>query len=403
MSELYPPTFTDYFLLDPPLLADPYPLYARMRASDPVQWENDMNMWVLTGYAEVSAGLRDARFSVDRVPDGSQFPPEMAPYQATFAFISRQMLFRDAPDHTRLRGLVSKAFTPRMIATMRASIQQIVDDLLDQAQAQGQMDVIRDLAYPLPTTVIAGMLGIPQADRDQFKRWSDDFAAFLGTAETTAMDGMMRSIDELVAYFRAHIPTRTGNEQDLLAALLAAEEQGDVLSETELFANIILLLAAGHETTTNLIGNGLYALLRHPQHLQPLRDDPTLMPAAVEEFLRYDSPVQFTSRIATTEMTLGQHTIQAGQEALFSLGAANRDPAQFAEPDVLDVTRRDNKHVAFGFGAHFCLGAPLARLEAQIAFATLLQRFPALHLLDETPPYLPNAAFHGLQTLPVGW
>ncbi len=403
MSTASQSTFADLFFMDPALIADPYPMYARLLAENPLYFDANLGMWVLLGYAEVSAGLRDPRFSAQRIAGADELPPEWAAAQPLLEYLARQMLFRDPPDHTRLRGLVSKAFTPRMIETMRGEIQGIVDDLLSVVQARGEMDVIRDFAYPLPTTVIARMLGVPERDNDRFKHWSDDFAEFLGTPQMDAMERFGQSMQEFTDYLRALIPTRQGDEQDLLAALLHAEENGDTLSETELLANIILLLAAGHETTTNLIGNGLYALLTHPDQLQRLRDDPSLIPSAVEEFLRFDPPVQFTSRIAKEAMTIGNQEIAQGYEVVFALAAANRDPAQFPEPDTLDVGRRDNRHVAFGFGPHFCLGAPLARLEGQIAFATLLDRLPHLRLREEAPPRLANAAFHGFQRLPVAF
>lgn len=396
------PGFLDYFQLQADLIADPYPMYDRLRANDPVQLDANIGVWVLTRYAEVSAVLRDPRFSAERLTITEPLSPEWQMMKPAFDFISLQMLFRDPPNHTRLRGLVSKAFTPRIIETMRVTIQGLVDDLLDAASERGEMDIISDLAYPLPTTIIAMMLGIPAADRAQFKRWSDDFAAFLGTSWTSAVEGMLRSMGELTAYFHDFIPRRRGDEQDLLAALLNAEDQGVKLTQDEVLSNIILLLAAGHETTTNLIGNGTLALLRHPDQWQRLQAQPDLIPTAVEEFLRYDSPVQFTSRIAKEDIALGGQTVRRGQEVMTVLGAANRDPAQFPDPNRLDIGRRDNKHAAFGFGGHFCLGAPLARLEGQITFATLVRRLPNLRLADGAHlSYLANAAFRGLKSLPV--
>jgi cytochrome P450 len=401
MTAHHPASFADFFFMDPALVADPYPIYSRLLAQGPIGFDPDINTWVVVGHAEVSAGLRDPRLSAQRMPDGDDLPPEWAPAQPILALVSRQMLFRDPPDHTRLRSLVSKAFTPRMIEQMRADIMGIVDGLLNTAQAKGGMDAIADFAYPLPTTVIARMLGIPEADNDRFKRWSDDFATFLGTPQMDVIPRLGQSIAELTAYFQALIPTRRGDEQDLLAALLHAEEHGERLSETEVLANIILLLAAGHETTTNLIGNGLYALLTHPKQMQRLRDDPALIPTAVEEFLRFDPPVQYTTRIVTQDLTIANERVPAGREIFFALAAANRDPAQFADPDALDVGRRDNRHVSFAFGPHFCLGAPLARLEGQIAFAELLRRLPAMRLLEDAPPHMANAAFHGFSRLPI--
>jgi cytochrome P450 len=397
-------TLMDFLMLDPELIADPYPMYKHWREREPVQWAPGSNAAVAWRYADVSAVLRDARFSADRMPDGSDFSAEYTSLGPTFALVSSQMLFRDPPDHTRLRGLVSAAFTPRMIEHWRGTIQTQVESILDAALAAGGMDVIQALAYPLPTTVIAMMLGIPPEDRADFKRWSDDFALFLGTNLAEAADALMQSAMELIAYLQKHIARRTGDEDDVLGAMLRAREGEDRLSETELYANIILLLAAGHETTTNLIGNGTLALLRHPDQWQLLRQNPALVTTAVEEFLRYDSPVQFTSRLAKVPVMLGDVEIPAGVEVMTILGSANRDPAQFPDPDEVHIDRRENKHVAFGFGSHFCLGAPLARLEGQIAFEALARRLPEhLTMLDAHPPRLGNAAFRGLESLRVAW
>jgi cytochrome P450 len=393
-------------LQDPAVRANPYPLYRRLLTEDPVHWEETPPRWVVTRYADVVGALRDPRMSAARLVAAKDLLPEeewdrLGPVVRS---VGRQMLFVDPPDHTRLRGLVSKAFTPRRIEQMRGRIQQLVDDLLDAALARGELDVIRDLAYPLPATVIIDMLGVPRDEIALFKKGSDDFAAFLGTflLNPEAARKVLEGIAELLDYFRRDVASRRARPgDDLLSAMIAANEQGDQLDEEELFANSLLLLAAGHETTTNLIGNGTLALLRHPDQLRHLRDDPTLLPGAVEELLRYDPPVQMTSRMAREDLALGGKAIAKGQRLSLFLAAANRDPAQFRDPDRLDVTRPELRNASFGYGIHFCLGAPLARLEGEIALGTLIRRFPNLRLEIDTPEWHDSVVFRGLKRLPV--
>jgi len=320
--------------------------------------------------------------------------------------LSRQMLFLDPPDHTRLRGLVNKAFTPRRVDVLRPLIQELVDDLLDRAAAAGGMDLVADFAFPLPAIVIAGMLGVPPEDRDRLKGWSYDFGALIsGTplSEEQAMQAQL-GVLSMVAYF-ADIADqrRSAPRDDLLSALLAAEEQGDRLSTEELLVNCLLLFAAGHGTTTHLIGNSVLALLAHPDQLARLREDPALIVGGIDELLRFDGPVQVTGRNATEDLEIDGTRVTAGQHVTMVLGAANRDPLRFSEPDRLDLGRRDIRHVAFGHGIHFCLGAALARLEGQIALGTLVRRFPTLRL-DTTPEALPRMqgiVFRGVESLPV--
>jgi cytochrome P450 len=316
---------------------------------------------------------------------------------------SNWLLFKNPPDHTRLRGLVHKAFTPRMVEQMRGTVQSITDGLLDRVQANGAMDLIADLAYPLPVTVIAEMLGIPEQDRDTFHHWSDALGRSLDlTDDPTVYQRAALAATEFTAYLRELAARRRAEPtQDLLSALVAVEEAGVHLSEIELYATCALLLIAGHETTINLIGNGTLALLQHPDQLRLLQQEPSLMRNAIEELLRYDSPVQMTSRVALTDVEYQGHTFRQGQQLSFMLGAANRDPAAFDQPNTLDIRRKKNLHLAFGNGIHYCLGAPLARLEGQIAFETLLRRLPNLHLATETPVYRDNYLLRGLETLPV--
>jgi len=391
----------------PEYAVNPYRLYHRLREIDPVFWDEKLDCWVLTGYSDVVAALRDARFSAQRfVTDSDWMPPEMvealgAPMRA----LTRQMLFLDPPDHTRLRGLVSKAFTPRVIEGLRTHIQQIVDDLIDKALAQGQIKFIEDFAYPLPAIVIAEMLGVPAEDREVFFKWTNDFGTILEGAELTQeeMVQAFMGVSEFIGYFKQIIAQRsTQPKDDLIQAMITAEEGGSMLSEEELLGNCILLLAAGHGTTTHLLGNGTLALLRHPGQYQLLKEKPDLLPLAVMELLRYDGPVQVTARKATADLTIRDKKIEAGQKVLISLGGASHDPAQFAEPDELDIQRIENRHLAFGHGIHYCLGAPLARLEAEIAFGTLMRRLPNPRIENEAEAeFFPGMVFRGLNELPI--
>jgi pimeloyl-[acyl-carrier protein] synthase len=381
---------------------DPYPAYRLLRERDPVH-QMPMGAWVLTRYDDVAAALRDSRLG----RAGSEVMLA-AVYGAGNEDIPMppSMLFRDPPDHTRLRSLVSRAFTPRVVEGLRARIGEIVDHLLDRSQERGRMDVIADLAYPLPVTVISEMLGVDPGDHEAIKQWSADIArgldALVMPSDPDLVQRASRGRRELGEYFRRLIPERRRQpRQDLLTLLIAAEEQGDRLTEGELLSTCVLLYVAGHETTVNLIGNGLYALLRHPAELGRLRVQPDLLPAAVEELLRYDAPVQRTVRIAHEDVELGGRHIDKGSLIVPVMGAANRDPAHFPDPDRLDIGRRENRHVAFGYGIHFCLGAPLARLEGQIVLAHLLRRFPQLALLTERPPWRRSFTLRGLQALPV--
>jgi cytochrome P450 len=395
-------------LYTPEAMQNPYPVLERLRAEAPVARGVNPPRWVLTRFADVDAALRDQSWIVggQRIANLIRIrPPEVrAELQPLFDAIANQMLFSDPPDHTRLRGLVSKAFTPRVVQRLRPRIEQIVDDLLDPAVERGSLDVVHDFAYPLPAIVITEMLGIPPAERDQFKAWSDDFATFLGnTHGKPEIDRRAhRSIDEAGTYFQSVArQLREHPADDLLSLMVTAEEQGDRLSGDELLANAFLLLAAGHETTTNLIANGLLALLQNPDQLRRLRDDPALIATAVEEFLRYESPVKLIVRAAPSDLEVDGHQIAKGEVVLFHLAAANRDPEQFSEPNQLDVGRKPNPHLAFGLGIHFCLGAPLARLEGQIAIGRVLERFPNVRLTAETVEWQPNPTFRALKALPV--
>jgi cytochrome P450 len=386
----------------PEFHADPYPFYRRLREQDPVH-QTPMGFWVLTRYDDCVAVLRDQRYGREEF---QQMLSAVYGDETEKPALPRSMLFRDPPDHTRLRALVSKAFTPRTIEVMRGHIQEIVDRLLGRALAQGGMDVIEDLAYPLPVTVICEMLGVPVDDHASIRGWSSDIARSLDAiglpSDQSIVDRGRVARRALADYFRGLVPVRRARPRaDLLSGLLAAEEQGDKLTEPEVIAMCLLLFIAGHETTVNLIGNGLLALLRHPDQLARVQTDPGLVPNAIEELLRYDSPVQRTARMTTTEVELAGHRLGKGTMVVTALGAANRDPAQFAEPDRLDVTRRDVRHISFGYGIHFCLGAPLARVEGQIALGTLLRRAPGLALAESSPEWRESSVLRGLKRLRV--
>jgi len=388
--------------MDPEFVADPYPTYHQLRALDPVH-QSPLGFWVLTRYEDVVAALRDQRFGKEAL---AAFVAERFGLPVPGAGLS--MLDRDPPHHTRLRGLVSKAFTPRVVEVLRPRVQDLVDGLIDAVADQGSMDLIDDFAYPLPVVVICEMLGVPVEDREHFRRWGLDIARGLDSImlppDSEVARRSMSSRSELSDYFRRLIAERRkAPRADLLSGLIAAEEAGDKLNEEELLATCILLLVAGHETTVNLIGNGTLALLRHPDQLRRLREDPGLIGTAVEEFLRYDGPVQRTARIPSEDVTIGDRTIPEGDLVMPFIGAADRDPAQFPEPDRLDIGRADNRHIAFGWGIHFCLGAPLARVEGQIAINTLVRRLPELALATDKPEFRHSLTLRGLARLPVAF
>jgi cytochrome P450 len=387
--------------------SDPYPTYARLREEDPVHLREGpgLRCWWLTRYQDVAAVLRDPRFSARRVPSELSAPGAHERIRRLGELLSHMLLVHDPPDHTRLRGLVGKAFTPRVAERLRPRIESIVDGLLGAALARGtgRMDAIRDLATPLPVVVIAELLGVPTRDQMRFKRWSDDIAVVMdGTVRGAGLPRAAESAGELCEYLRAIFAARRRDPQgDLVSGLVAARDRGDSLSEEELVATCVLLLLAGHETTTNLIGNGLLALLRHPEQLGRLRREPRLAAAAVEEVLRYDPPVQSTSRRPHQDVHWRGQLFEAGVELDLILAAANRDPAVFADPERFDLGRADNRHLSFGHGAHFCLGAPLARLEAEVVFERAARRLPQLKLECEEPARRPGFVLRGLASLLV--
>jgi pimeloyl-[acyl-carrier protein] synthase len=398
-------TGVSYNLLSPKVQADPYPVYREMRSKDPVHWSELARAWFLTQYAETVSVLKDSRFSVDGTQQKSNERmgyklDERSPLRR---INKRWMLFVDPPDHTRLRGLVNRAFTPKAVEGLRPKIQELVDGLIDQVQARGHMDIVHDLGDPLPAKVLAYLLGLPAEDSAVLKPWAD--VVGMGIDPILAPDVVARInavILEAGAYFEYHIEQRRKNPtDDLLSTLISVEEQGERLSSDELLSLLFLFLAAGTETTTNLTCNGLYTILRHPDQLDRLRKDPSLIESAIEEFLRFETPVQVTGRVALEDVEVGGKMIRKGHPVGLLLGAANRDPGQFPDPDRLDIGRTPNRHDAFSFGIHFCVGAPLGRAEAAIAIGTVLRRLPNLRLQSETPQWRPTMNNRGLQTLPV--
>ena len=396
-----------YGLLSPERRRNPYPFYARLLREAPVHFCEPWGAWLVTRHADVNAGFRDMRMSSVRTGMFSQGMPEdiLRKLEPMARNMASWLLFHDAPSHTRLRSLINKAFTPRMVEALRPRIQALVEELLDAASGKGRMEVIAELANPLPVIVIGEMLGLPREDRYRLKQWSDKLAALIGTGRPTMaeVEGALGAILEFEDYFRPLLAQRRAQPgSDLLSALVRAEEQGNLLTEQEVLSTCTLVLFAGHETTTNLIGNGLLALLRHPEQWELLRGAPELLPDAVEELLRYDSPVQFTNRVAAVDLEFGGHTFRKGDRVMLMIAAANRDPAVFREPDRLDVRREELRHQSFGMGPHYCVGAALARVEAQEAFAALLRRFPRMQVAPGAEPeWADNVGFRGLLSLPV--
>ncbi len=389
--------------------ANPHLFYAHLRAEAPVYPRLMMREagWLVTRYDDVVTVLKDERFVKDVAHAKTPAQAAMQPWfrkLKVFKSIQRTMLASDPPDHTRLRALVSKAFTPRLIEQMRPRVQWLTDELVDGVKKRGRMDLIRDYALPLPATIIAEMLGVPAEDRHKFHRWSNAMIAI------TSNWGIVKAIPNVLGlrrYVRKIIKQRRADPRDdLLSALTRAEEVGDRLSEDELLAMVILLLVAGHETTVNLVGNGMLALLEHPDQMEKLRNDPALIKPALEELLRYASPVEMaTERYAREDVTIAGVTIPRGELVLAVIGSANRDERQFADPDKLDITREPNKHLSFGLGNHFCLGASLARLEGQIAITTLLRRLPDLRLTvaPSALRWRAGLVLRGLESLPVAF
>jgi cytochrome P450 len=396
-----PPSLSLIRLLDPDVLANPYALHRQLREEAPVYWDPYLHSWVVTRYADVAEVL--SKYSAARTPTPERLEGlgmgQLAPIAGVMV---RQMLFLDPPDHNRVRGLAHAAFTARRIEHLRSHIQEITDRLIDQVAGKGEMEVMADLANPLPAIVTAEMLGVPTEDHGLLKIWSEAFAEMLGNFQHNPgrVPHVLASVAEMTEYFRAAVRREAMHPTDgLVNALTTAEVDGDRFSEDDVIANIIVTMVGGQETTTNLIGNGLLTLLRYPAEMERLRQDPALMPSAVEELLRFEPPSQHTARLAPADVMLGGHAIRKGQAVIAVMAAANRDPERFSDPDNLDLARPDNRHLAFGWAGHFCFGAPLARMEGAIALETVLRRLPDLALKPGPVTWRPNLGLRGLMAL----
>jgi cytochrome P450 len=411
-TDAAPPTPADpvFDPFDPAWSSDPFPLYADLRRRAPVH-RSELGFWVFARHADCLAVLRDRRSSadaqhidLDRMPEAFRrgAPADDAMTQAVIE--ARPFLFRDPPDHTRLRGLVAKAFTPRVVESLRVRTQEVVDELIDAALEAGAVDLLSGFAHPLPVRIICDMLGVPVEDQERFRGWSTALAAGLDPDFLLTDEAIARRDDAVLQFagyfFDLLAERRRSPGDDLLSRLVEVEDDGTVLSEGELLSTCILLLVAGHETTVNLISGGIVALLRHPDELARFRDDPDVQRSGVEEMLRYVSPVQLTGRSLIEDLEVGGVTLRAGDFAMLLIGSANRDGEQFPDPDRFDVGRSPNNHLGFGFGIHHCLGAPLARMETQVALATLVRRAPGL-ALDGDVTYKANVVLRGMEALPA--
>lgn len=419
MTEAPLPTIT----FRPELIANPYPTYDQLRSADPVHWDEALGAWIVTRHADVLAVLRDRRYSARRIASylSRLSEADQPGFGDLGTFLAMWMIFTDPPDQPRLRATVNRAFMPTMLEPRRARIEQLVASRLDamletqpgaQPTSHGEVDLIRELAVSLPLTIICELIGLPTDDIAVFKRWSDDIAAFVGTGrpDLERATAARQTVTEVKAYLADLLVSRRAQtakspDEDLLAMLEAARSRGDLRDDAELISTAALLLVTGNETTTNLIGNGILALIQNRTEQARLRADPSLIATAVEEFLRYESPIQFAPRIAKEDVELAGRSIRPADRVFAVVGAANRDPQVFTSPNRLDIGRADNKHVAFGYASHFCLGAPLARMEAQIAINAVLARLPRLELACDPADvrYQPNITLRGLAALPLAW
>ena len=391
----------------PDFFSNIHEYYRRLREEDPVHWSEALETWFLTAYADVDAVHRDARFSsvgrvialLDRLP--AETREQLTLLYQHYSPTGGNLIHLDRPEHTRIRKLFSKPFGKREMEPMRPRIQSIVDGLLEAVEGNSEIDLIHDFAFPLPIAVICDMLGISiGVDRDQFIAWCHDISDIVGANHTTETAlSKQTSLSNLRAYIEGLVAERRETPRDDFYTMLLGDQDGDRLTDEEIISSSVTLINGSHETTTNLIGNAILALQRFPEQDEKLRGNPGLIENAVEEFLRFDSPLNHTTRVALEDIEIGGRTIRAGQVVGMSLVAANRDPAQFPQPDELDVERRDNRHIAFAVGPHFCLGAPLARMEAQIALRTLMEHFPAGFTLLAEPNWRQNRVQHGLTEL----
>jgi len=395
--------FDDDFLSEQNL-RDPHPLFLKMRKERPIHWSSRYRAWIVTRHSDVLRGLRDPGFSSDRIGSLLDSAPPESTSRKALELLSDWMVFKDPPVHTRLRKLISKSFTSRAVSHIQGRIEEIVSELLDRCEERGRFDLVEDIAFPLPTMVIAELLGAPASDRARFRTWSDEispivFGSFDSAARRASAEGAILNFAD---YFSNLVSRYEAKPSDnLITALIDARDSRDALSHDEVIATCMLLLFAGHETTTNLIGNGAYHLLTHPDQLQRLRKDPSLAASAVEETLRFDGPSKIVVRLAAQRLEYGDAVFQPGQRVFLVQSSANRDEDVFLRPDEFDIRRSPNPHIGFGYGIHFCLGAPLARSEATAVYSHLFKRFPSLSLLEDDVPWEPVLLSRGVLSVPV--
>lgn len=409
MSSVHQPlidqrTLSLYRLYDPAVLADPYPLYARLRTEDPVHWDPFLHAWVVTRYADVVTVLQS--YSAKCAPAPQRLESMgLSALDRIGQIMVLQHLFMDPPDHTRLRAVCSQAFTPHRVERLRTRIRQIVESLLEPHLPLGRIELMADLANPLPAIVSAEILGLPPSDHEQLKTWSADFAEVLGNFQHNPdrAPRMLRSLDEATSYFREAIRRERNRPtgDSMISVLAGAEIDGRRLTDDVIIANCILLMVGAQETTPNLIGNGMLTLLRNRSEFERLQSKLSLLPSAIEEMLRFEAPSQHTTRVPQQDVSLGDKKISKGQSVITVMGAANRDPERFPGPDRFDITRNDNKHLAFGAGPHYCFGAPLGRMEASIAFNTLMERISEFSLASTRHIWRDNLGLRGLTELPL--
>jgi cytochrome P450 len=391
------------------ILQNPYPAYARLHEEGPLHYldvDGKWALWSIVGHAECSSAAKDPRLSAKRAQQMILSLPLSS--QGEFSELARMfglwLIFMDPPEHTRLRKLLNKGFSPAAIEGLRPQVEAIVDQMLKPLQRGSEVELMHEFANPLPVRIILEMLGIPQELRDTFVGWSQAIAVFRGSPDRTVEHARaaQAALIALTEFFRNAVAERRRHKgNDLISLLIDIEEEGEVLTEEELYAQCIALLFAGHETTRNLIGNGMYTLLRHPQETEELRENPEIIRSAVEEILRYESPVQFTARVLKEDVEICGQQIRKGWSVLCMLGAANRDPKRFREPDQLDLKRLNNQHLAFSAGPHACIGGQLARLEGQIALLNLVKRSPEMKLAGPQPEWAPTFGLRGLKSLSV--
>jgi cytochrome P450 len=392
-------------LLSDEAVNQPAAYYEKLRGQDPVHWNPRWNGWVLTSYADVAAGFRDhQRLSSDRFagPFGQQLSAVSSDYQALFGFLSKFFVWKDQPYHTRVRALVNRAFTPRSVEALRPRVRALVTELTESLRGAGETDFLAGFAFTLPVVVIGDYLGVPAEGRQDLRRWAEDLGAviFVSGNDADRLRKGEQAMEQLAAFLRPVIAARRAEpREDLLSGMVAAQERGDFLSEDEVLANAILMVFAGHETTMNLLANGMVAFGRFPDQWDRLRADPALAATATEEILRYDGPIRAMARWAREPLRIRDREIAVGDRVLLAQYAANHDPAQFADPETVDVSRWPNRHTTFGQGIHTCLGAPLARLEAQEAFTALAASFPRFEVAEDTLRYNPNIVSRSLTRL----